>query len=196
MHCTGTLPGSFFFIIYGRCLGNMSSTTSFYEPHSLVSDKPSTDLETADSQICEKETITDDADDLEYNHEHEDEEYHATSRGLTVVFKVPRRPFAKLEPWTNRTSNSTNFAFLHLQDLEYIIRNQADRKSDISLLRGVTGVLHSGLMSALVSPCVSPGFQMVLQRRISVADPLIGAILQMGPSGSGKTTLLGEQHCE
>ena len=66
----------------------MSSATSFYDPVSLVSDKPSSDLETAGSQICEKETVIDHADDMEYNPEHEDEEYNATSRGLTVVFKV------------------------------------------------------------------------------------------------------------
>ena len=81
----------------------MSSTTSFYEPKSLISDKPSTDVETADSQFCDKETVTDYADDLDYNHEHEDEEYNATSRGLTVVFKVPCCPSVNLEPWTGRT---------------------------------------------------------------------------------------------
>lgn len=81
----------------------MSSTTSFHDPKSVISDKPSTDLETADSHSYEKETVTDDVHSLEYNHEHEDEEYHAASRGLTVVFKVPRSSSADPEPWTGRT---------------------------------------------------------------------------------------------
>ena len=81
----------------------MSSTGSFYDTKPSMSDKPSTDLETADSQIDEKATVADDNDSLDYNHEHEDEEYHAPSRGLTVVFKVRGRPSEKLEPWTGRT---------------------------------------------------------------------------------------------
>lgn len=38
-----------------------------------------------------------------------------------------------------------------MQDLEYMVRNQASRKGKISLLKGVTGVLHPGIMTALVS---------------------------------------------
>ena len=51
---------------------------------------------------------------------------------------------------------------LLLQDLEFVVQNQADKKHKISLLNKVSGVLYPGLMSAL-----------------------------MGPSGSGKTSLLG-----
>ena len=38
-----------------------------------------------------------------------------------------------------------------LQDLEFIIPNQADKKSKISLVNKVSGILYPGLMSALVS---------------------------------------------
>jgi len=51
------------------------------------------------------------------------------------------------------------------QELDYIVRNQANRKDKINLLKKVSGVLYPGLMTALI-----------------------------GPSGSGKTTLLGRFH--
>ena len=37
-----------------------------------------------------------------------------------------------------------------VQGIEYIVTNQANRKEKLSLLKGVSGVLYPGLMSALV----------------------------------------------
>ena len=39
-----------------------------------------------------------------------------------------------------------------MQGIEYIVTNQAKRKEKLSLLKGVSGVLYPGLMSALVRP--------------------------------------------
>ena len=42
------------------------------------------------------------------------------------------------------------FSPIWLQDLRYVVRNQADKTSKIEILKGVSGVLQSGLMTALV----------------------------------------------
>ena len=91
----------------------------------------------------------------DYNHKEEDEEFTAVSKGLTVVFKVKCWLFSDL---TNLGCDEQQTKFCHehyleyLQDLEYIVRNYADKGSKISLLKKVTGLLRSGLMSALVRP--------------------------------------------
>ena len=37
-----------------------------------------------------------------------------------------------------------------LQDVHYIVKNIADKKESLSLLKGVSGILYPGLMTALV----------------------------------------------
>ena len=39
---------------------------------------------------------------------------------------------------------------LSLQDVHYLVKNIADKKETISLLKGVSGILYPGLMTALV----------------------------------------------
>ena len=92
-----------------------------------------------------------------------------TGTGLTVTYKVrdsgrTRLSILRLQVlkgWPCLTyMNVCMFVYIPslpaknlqscLQDLKYIVRNQANQKQTISLLKGVTGILHSGLMSALV----------------------------------------------
>lgn len=90
-----------------------------------------------------------------------------------------------------RRSPSLRLCFVE-QGVEYLVKNQANRKEKISLLKDVSGVLYPGLMTALVRQLTLPSWHFCHLKREAEQRLTVANAVQMGPSGSGKTTLLGE----